>query len=167
MPQHTIRPVTDADRDAVIAIFNHYVTTGFAAYPDKPVPPPFFAMLREGVHAFPVAEAGGRVAGFGILRPFLPFSTFQRTATVTAFIAPEHRHRGYGTALLDTMEKEAEKRGVSVLLANISSKNDESFAFHSKHGFSVCGRMHGVGEKFGERFDVIWMQKDLARGRAV
>jgi hypothetical protein len=35
------------DRKPVIAIFNHYVTTGFAAYPDTPVPFGFFDLLRD------------------------------------------------------------------------------------------------------------------------
>jgi L-amino acid N-acyltransferase YncA len=38
----TIRAVEDRDRRPVIAIFNHYVSTGFAAYPDTPVPFWFF-----------------------------------------------------------------------------------------------------------------------------
>jgi hypothetical protein len=42
----TIRTAGDRDRKPVIAIFNHYVTTGFAAYPDMPVPFGFFDLLR-------------------------------------------------------------------------------------------------------------------------
>ncbi|OPY37045.1 MAG: Acetyltransferase (GNAT) family protein [Methanoregula sp. PtaU1.Bin051] len=166
MPETSIRPVTDGDREAVIGIFNHYVNTGFAAYPDKPVPPEFFSVIREGAHAFAVIESGGEILGFGILKPFLPFSTFARTATVSTFIAPASRHQGFGTILMETMIREARKKGVVMLLANISSKNPESLTFHKKHGFFECGRMYEVGIKFSELFDVIWMQKDLAPGPA-
>ncbi len=166
MPGTSIHPVTDADREAVIAIFNHYINTSFAAYPDKPVSPAFFAVLREGAHTFAVIEDDGEILGFGMLKPFLPFSTFSRTATVTTFIAPANRHQGYGTILMETMIREAKKRGIVMLLANISSKNTESLVFHKKHGFFECGRMHEVGTKFNELFDVVWMQKDLAPGPA-
>ncbi len=166
MPKPSIRPVTDADRDAVIGIFNHYVTTSFAAYPDKPVPPAFFATLRENAHAFGVIESEGEIIGFGILRPFLPFATFARSATVSMFIGPAHRHRGSGTMLMEAMIDAAKKRGIVMLLANISSNNTESLLFHEKQGFFECGRMYHVGIKFNEFFDIVWMQKDLASGPA-
>lgn len=162
MPVPLIRPVADTDRDAVIGIFNHYITTSFAAYPDKPVPPGFLSVLREGAYAFDVIEVEGEIVGFGILKPFLPFSTFARTATVTTFIDPAHRHQGYGTMLIETMIQAAKKRGIVMLLANISSKNTESMVFHKKYDFFECGRMYEVGMKFNELFDIVWMQKDLA-----
>ena len=70
---------------------------------------------------------------------------------------------GYGTVLLDAMTRAAKKKGITVLLANISSRNPESLAFHKKHGFTECGRLHNVGIKFNERFDVVWMEKELER----
>ena len=166
MPEPTIRPVADGDRDAVIGIFNHYITTSFAAYPDKPVPPAFFTTLKEGAYTFGVIESEGEIVGFGILRPFLPFATFAQTATVTTFIDPAHRHQGYGTKIMEALIQVAITKGIVMLLANISSKNSESLIFHKKSGFFECGRMYEVGFKFNELFDVVWMQKDLAPGVA-
>jgi len=166
MPEFSIRAVADSDKDAVIGIFNHYITTSFAAYPDKPVTPGFFPVLSQGAHAFDVIESEGEIVGFGILRPFLPFATFSRSATVTTFIDPGHRHQGYGTQLMDALVRAAKKRGITTLLANISSKNTESLIFYKKSGFFECGRMYRVGIKFNELFDVIWMQRDLVPGPA-
>jgi L-amino acid N-acyltransferase YncA len=42
MQGFVVRAAEDRDRKPVIAIFNHYVTTGFAAYRDTPVPFWFF-----------------------------------------------------------------------------------------------------------------------------
>jgi phosphinothricin acetyltransferase len=161
MPGTQVRPVSTADRDAIIEIFNHYVTTGFAAYPDKPVPQAFFETLREGAYAFPVIESEEELVGFGILRPFLPFTTFARTATVTTFVSPTYRHQKYGSIILRAMTDAAAGRRIVTLLANISSKNTESLKFHAKHGFFECGRMLRVGSKFNELFDIVWMQKNL------
>jgi L-amino acid N-acyltransferase YncA len=159
----SIRTVRDSDREQVIAIFNHYVTTGFAAYPDTPVPPGFFHLLRDGAHAFLVAERNGAVVGFCLLKPFLPFSTFSRTAMVSTFIDSAHRHSGCGSVLLEAVTREAQNKGIAVLLASISSRNPDSLAFHGHHGFCECGRLHGAGLKFGEPFDVVWMEKDVSR----
>ena len=163
MPSYTLREVQEQDREPVMEIFNHYVTTGFAAYPDHPLPLGFFDVLREGAHAFPVIDRDGDIVGIGLVKPFLPFFTFSHSATVSTFIAPAYRHMGYGTVLLDAMTHAAKKKGITVLLANISSRNPESLAFHKKHGFTECGRLHNVGIKFNERFDVVWMEKDLGR----
>ena len=166
MPARTIRPITDADREAVIGIFNHYITTGFAAYPDRPVPPAFFNALCGDAHACLAVDTDGEIAGFGLLKPFLPFTTFARSAMVSTFIAPASRDQGNGTLLMEVVIRTAKKKGIVMLLASISSKNTESIRFHKKHGFFECGRMYEVGEKFGELFDVVWMQKDLVPGPA-
>jgi L-amino acid N-acyltransferase YncA len=50
MPSYSLREVQEQDREPVMEIFNHYVTTGFAAYPDRPMPLGFFDVLRDGAH---------------------------------------------------------------------------------------------------------------------
>jgi len=47
------------------------------------------------------------------------------------------------------------------LVANMASKNAASILFHARHGFTEVGRLRNAGTKFGERFDVVWMQKEL------
>jgi L-amino acid N-acyltransferase YncA len=156
-----VRTAEERDREQIMLIFNHYVATGFAAYPDRPVPLAFFDRFRHEACAFYVAEQGGDVVGFSLLKPFLPFSTFAGTAVVSTFVDPSHRHVGLGSILLDAVTQAAAQNGITNLLANVSSKNSESMAFHKHHGFTECGRFHKAGLKFNERFDVVWMEKEL------
>jgi len=51
--------------------------------------------------------------------------------------------------------------GMTSLVANMASKNTASILFHTRHGFTEVGRLRNAGTKFGERFDVVWMQKEL------
>jgi L-amino acid N-acyltransferase YncA len=99
--------------------------------------------------------------GFGFMRAHHFADSFQRTAEVTYFILPENTRKGLGTAMLDLFVGEAKQRGIDSLLASISSRNEESIRFHLKNGFQECGRFIRVGRKFGEDFDVVWMQKQL------
>lgn len=154
-----IRAMQKNDRDAVMRIFSHYAATSFAAYPDGPVPPQFFPLLQEGVIAALVAEDEGGVAGFGLLKPFLPFPAFRKTGMLTYFLAPEATGRGLGSRLLERLTKDAKDKGMTMLVANMSSKNEASIRFHMHHGFFKAGNLAGVGEKFGEPFGVLWMQK--------
>ncbi|MHB9068679.1 MAG: GNAT family N-acetyltransferase, partial [Pirellulaceae bacterium] len=88
-------------------------------------------------------------------------STLSRTAEVTYFISPEFTKRGIGTALLKRLSDEAILRGIDLLVASISSKNEESIAFHRKNGFRECGRFERAGRKNEQDFDIVWMQRRL------
>ncbi len=156
-----IRETLDSDRDGVITVFNYFAATSYAAYPEIPVNERFFMFLREGTLAFFVLEHESRIVGFGLIKPLLPFPAFMGTGTLTYFILPEFTGKGLGSRLLERLTAEAKKMGMTSLVANMASKNTASILFHSHHGFTETGRLHNAGTKFGERFDVVWMQKEL------
>jgi L-amino acid N-acyltransferase YncA len=158
-------PMGEEHREAVVAIFNHYVANSFAAYPDAPVPLAFFDRMMEVAKGYcaVVAEGeDGQVMGYGMLRPYHFASTLKRTSELTYFLKHEYTHQGIGNALLAFLVSEAQKLGVDNLTASVSSLNPASIAFHIKNGFHECGRFRRVGTKFGQDFDVIWFQRHLA-----
>lgn len=158
----TIALVSKEDGDAVIDIFNHYVENSFAAYPEDPVPYEFFDFFvnMSGGYPFLVArDDEGNVMGFALLRPHSPMPVFSRTAEITCFIAPEHTGKGMGKAMQERLLHEAKEKNISSILAGISSLNSASLAFHKKCGFQECGRFQKIGRKWGQDFDVVWMQK--------
>ena len=164
MKHFTLEPMAECHGRAIIDIFNHYVTRSFAAYPDQPVPYEFFVIFQQMTQGYPAYVAvvdSGEVVGFGFLRPFHPASTLRRTAEVTYFISPDFTKQGIGTALLNCLIEDATSKGVDSLVASISSKNDESLAFHRKNGFRECGRFQQAGRKNGQDFDIVWMQRHL------
>jgi phosphinothricin acetyltransferase len=159
---YTIAPVSKEDADAVIGIFNYYVENSFAAFPEEPVPPQFFDLLVNMSAGYPflMAKDGeGTVLGFALLRPHNPMPVFSRTAEITCFISPEQIGKGIGSAMQDVLLHEAREKGISSILAGISSLNSASVAFHKKRGFLECGRFQKIGRKWGQDFDVVWMQK--------
>jgi L-amino acid N-acyltransferase YncA len=160
---HIIREAREADKGPIVGIFNHFVRTSFAAYPDREVGLDFFDSLRNMAQGLPflVVEVGPRVVGFGLMSRYHHSAAFHHTGVLTYFILPEYTRLGLGSALLGKLIHEAKARGMTVLLANGSSRNEQSLSFHRKHGFVECGRFKDIGAKFGERFDVVWMQKSL------
>lgn len=149
----------------VMAIFNYYVENGFSAFPETCLPEPFFQKFLEMTKGYPAfvmkTDDNPAVAGFCFLRPHSPFPVFRRTAEITCFLKPDSTGKGLGRAALEKLEVEAQNRGISYILAGISSRNEQSLIFHRKNGFYECGRFRNIGTKKGTAFDVIWMQKDL------
>jgi L-amino acid N-acyltransferase YncA len=165
MQDYSLRKVTDADREAVMDIFNYFVENGFAAYPDKKAGYETFdflrGMARDGIF-YVIEGPEGRVIGFGMLRHHQRAEAFNRSAEITYFVLPQHQGKNLGKLLLDSMSADAISLGVDTILANISSLNEQSLNFHRKHGFVQCGRFTRVGAKFGRDFDVVWMQKSVS-----
>lgn len=162
--EYTIRPMTKEDREPLIDIFNYYVENSFAAYPENKLPYQAFDMFLQIATSFPtgtIEDRNGTIVGFGMLRAHNPIPTFSQTAEATYFIHPDHTGRGLGKMLLASLEKGAVAKGITTILAHISSLNPNSLKFHQKNGFVECGRFRKVGKKKGRDFDTVWMQKML------
>lgn len=165
MSTYVFERPSPAHRDAVIAILNHYIEETTAAYREEAVGPEFFPALLEDSEAYPayaiVAEPGREVVGFCMLEPLMPISTFSEVAEVTYFLRPDRTGQGIGGLALARLESDAAARGITKLVANLSSENGGSLAFHLARGFREYGRLRGAGRKFGRRFDLVYLEKEL------
>lgn len=162
--QYTFHAIGADDRESIIDIFNYYVENTFAAYPERKVPYEFFNFILEASRGYPTVVAEdvcGNPAGFGLLRPYNPMPAFSHTAEISYFLRPELTGRGLGSLILERLEAAGKKREISCILAGISSFNEGSIRFHSRHGFTECGRFRNAGKKKGTFFDIVWMQKQI------
>lgn len=159
-----LEPLSPADRKPVIDIFNYYIENSFAAYPEHKVSYDFFDLLlkmSEGYPAVVIKDENREVVGFGMLRAYHPLPAFSKTAEISYFIKPEWIEKGLGKRILGHLIQKAGEKGITSILASISSLNKPSIRFHEKNGFMECGRFEKIGEKNGQAFDVIYMQKML------
>ncbi len=161
---YSLETMSDGHREPVIDIFNYYIRHSYAAFLSEPVDYGFFDHLRKlsrGYPALVVKDAAQQVVGFAFLRPHHTADSLRRAAEITYFILPAHTRQGLGCAILELFIEQAGSLGIDSLLAAISSRNEESLRFHLKNGFREVGRFAKVGRKFGEDFDVLWLQKSL------
>ena len=159
-----IRSVSTSDWDSIAAIFNHYVSKSFAAIHDQPIDESFFRSrhTKNPSYPFVVAEVRTQVVGFAYLAPFHPAPTMRHTAMITYFIHPQYVGRAIGAGFLERLLEVGIGSGITNFIAQVSSLNPGSIRFHLKHGFAECGRIGKVGVKFGESFDMVWLQKQPA-----
>jgi len=162
--EYRFEPLSEANRNGVVDVFNYFIENSFAAYREIKVGYDMFDKFRAATFGNPavaVKTEGGQVVGFAFMRPYHPAECFKRTAELTYFLLPEHTGKGLGSRILTDFEREAQKRGIDTLLASISSLNQQSIQFHLKHGFVECGRFREIGVKRGKTFDMVWMLKKL------
>ena len=163
-----IRPATEADLPAILAIYNDAVMNNTAIWIETPSDladrAAWLAARREA--GFPVLvaddkQAVGKVLGYGTFGQFRPYEGFRHTVEHSVYVSDEAQGRGIGKLLLAALITEARLRGKRVMVGAIDATNYVSLALHEHMGFEETGRMHGVGEKFGKRLDMVLVQLAL------
>ena len=88
------------------------------------------------------AEAWGIVGNDGALLACIeicPESWSNRLAVTELWVAPEMRHRGAGTALMDKAKEIARERNYRAIMLETQSCNTAAIAFYQKQGFRLIG----------------------------
>ena len=159
-----VRPATDADLDAVAAIYDHEVRTGYATFATEPPPRSVWedklASTHPGDH-FLVAEVDGAVVGFAYSGPFRDRGAYDRTREVTVYLDHAATGRGLGRLLYDDLLARMQAAGVRTALACIALPNDASEGLHRACGFERQGVLREVGRKLDRWIDVVWWQRML------
>lgn len=163
-PFYRIEAMTSEHRDGVIDVFNYFIENSFATFfterADYDLYQRFIAITRD-FPAVVITVPDGRVVGFAFMHRYHPAPALTRAAEITYFILPGHSGKKLGSTILSAFEKEAVEKGITQILAAITSLNPGSLSFHEKHGFKRCGHFREIGLKDGKEFDVIWMQKSI------
>jgi phosphinothricin acetyltransferase len=161
----TIRPATEADLAAILAIYNDAVTKTTAIWNEAPSTlegrGTWFSGRRSAGFPVLVAESEGAVLGYGSFGEFRPFEGYRHTVEHSVYVLDEAQGKGLGRMLLAALIAEARGMGKRVMIGAIDASNYASLALHENMGFEEAGRLPGVGEKFGKRLDLVLMQLTL------
>lgn len=164
-----VRAATEADADALAAIYGDAVLNGFGTFEEDPPSPAEMDARRRAVQdqglPYLVAEADGRVLGFAYASPFRPRAAYRYTLEDSVYVAPEAHGKGVGRAVLSAVIEACAALGVRQLMAVIGdSENAGSIGLHRAMGFEQTGVGKSVGFKHGRWVDIVHMQKPLNGG---
>jgi L-amino acid N-acyltransferase len=157
-----IRQAKPGDLQCINAIYNYYVAHSTCVWINKAISARERQAWYEehGQSKMPilVAEDAGRVVGWCSLGTFRAAYTAAGTLEDSIYVDHEFLGQGIGSRLLEALVGEARRSGVRSILANISADQTPSIRLHEKFGFQKVAHLRGVGQKFNQRFDAIYLQ---------
>ncbi len=163
-----VRPATDADMDAVCAIYAAEVRHGTASFELQP--PDAEAMrarrreLTKAGYPYLVAEVDAEVVGYAYAGPWRARPAYRFTVEDSVYTAAAMRRRGVADALLGALIQAAAQKNFRRMIAIITLDADRdppSRRLHRKHGFTEAGTLSHVGRKHGRNLDTLLMQRAL------
>lgn len=162
-----IRRASKQDNEAIVAIYNHYVTETPITFDIEPFSvesrrPCFEAFADGGRHQLFVAEADGAVAGYAASHPFRAKAAYDTSIETTIYLDPKMAGRGLGSELYEVLFEALAGADIHRALAGITTGNPASVALHQRFGFRSIGLMTGVGRKFDRYWDVECFEKQLS-----
>ena len=158
------RKATLSDLDAITGIYNEAILTTTATFDTEP------KSIRERLqwfqshderHPIWAAELDGIVVGWISLSKWSERQAYQETGETSFYVKSEYRGKGIGSALMQTLIREAQRLHYHTIIARIAGESDVSLHVHMKYNFVQIGILKEVGRKFGKLLDVHILQKML------
>jgi phosphinothricin acetyltransferase len=155
------RLATVADAEEINAIYNYYVRTSAATFQvDDETTEERVEELRTrpGNQPVVVLEVDRAIVGWGALSPFRSRCAYRDTIELTAYVRHDcHRH-GYGRDIVQDLVQRARLLGYHTIVAASCEESIGMIRLLGSLDFRVTGRLREVGNKFGRRLDVVYLQ---------
>ena len=155
-----IRPMTDADWQAVRAIYEEGLATGQASF-ETQAPTWEWWNAAHHHHSRFVACDDGEVIGWVAMAPVSARACYAGVAEVSIYVAGRYRGSGVGKRLLQEVIASSEQNGIWTLHASTFPENTGSLKLQEACGF----RRVGVREKIAKHHGV-WRDTVLTERRS-
>ena len=153
-----IRELRAADWPAVEAIYADGIATGDATFETGTPSWDEFDTGRLPGHRL-VAVEHGRVVGWAALSPTSARACYAGVVEHSVYVDREHRGRGFGRRLLETLVAGADDAGLWTIQTSVFPENAASLALHQRLGFRVVGRRERIARHNGTWRDTILLER--------
>jgi L-amino acid N-acyltransferase YncA len=164
----TVRPSTEEDVAAMIAIYSYHIQHGLGDYPSEPPAQDDIKRRRKSMlkRHLPhlVADRAGQVVGYAYAVPFRKRPAYRYAVKHSIYVHKDHLHSGVGRQLLPALIEACTQSGYRQMISYIDSANAASLNLHESFNFERVGLLRSVGFKFGQWTDTVMMQRALGPG---
>jgi L-amino acid N-acyltransferase YncA len=163
-----VRPSTENDVAAMIAIYTHHITRGLGEVDIEPTQADDIKRRRKNMlrRRLPhlAAERDGAIVGYAYAVPFRKRPAYRYAVKHSIYVHPGHVGTGIGRQLLPALIEACASVGYRQMFAYIDADNVASLSLHEAHGFRRAGLLQGVGFKYGKWADSVLMQRAIGAG---
>jgi L-amino acid N-acyltransferase YncA len=161
----------DAHAVAILAIFNDAIVNSTALYDYVPRPPEsmvgwFQTKQAKNFPVIGVESDAGELLGFASYGSFRAWPAYKYTVENGIYIHRDHRGKGLGRFLMNSLIERARSQDYHVIVAGIDMENGPSIALHKSLGFVHSGTIRHAGFKFNRWLDLGFFQLQLDTPRA-
>lgn len=166
-----IEYVNPSDAKSLLEIYAPYVkNTAITFEYEVPSVEEFTQRIINISQKYPYIKAvddDGKIAGYAYAGTFKGRRAYDWSVETTVYVRKDGRRQGTGRLLYEELERLLKKIGITNMNACITCpqnddseiSNRDSMRFHEKMGFTLVGTFHFSGYKFGQWFNMIWMEK--------
>ena len=162
----SIRTATEADADAIVAIYNEGIADRVATFETRLRDAGDVAVwLTDGLPFLVATGEDGAVVGFARVAPYSDRCVYAGVGEHGVYVARAARGQAVGRRLLEALAVAAERAGIYKLTSRVFSDNGASRAAHLAAGFEEVGVQRRHGRLDGEWKDCVLVE--LLLGDAV
>ena len=164
-----IRNVTLEDVDSLLGIYSYYVeNTAISFEFVTPTKEEFSNRIINITKKYPylVAVEDEVLVGYAYATSLKQRQAYDHCVETTVYVDKDHKHKGIGKALYEHLERQLSSIGITNLYACVAVCDEEdeyltnnSWRFHEHMGYKLAGRFHSCGHKFGNNYDIAWLEK--------
>lgn len=173
----TIRQATTTDAKRLLEIYSYYVKNTAVSFElDVPSLQEFTTRIETITQKYPyfVAEKDGTVIGYAYANQFKTRAAYSHCVELSIYIEETSHKQGIGKLLYNELENHLQRMGIKNLYAGVAfpCKKDgiiqcdkylttSSYDFHKHLGFTEVAHLNKCGIKFGNTYDLVYMEKLL------
>lgn len=159
-----IRLATLEDAQAILSIYEPYITNTAITYETEVVPLEAFKERMKRIQSkFPwlIYESDGIILGYAYASTYRERAAYAWDCECSVYVAEEAHRRGIATKLYNEMFDRLKAQGYYNVYAFIDYPHDSSVELHRKFGFREVGIFYKTGYKMGKWRDLMVMELAL------
>ncbi|MGH3712962.1 MAG: GNAT family N-acetyltransferase [Micromonosporaceae bacterium] len=161
----TIKPLTAAYADAVLAIYQAGLDSGDASFETQAPRWPEWDAARLPDHRYVALDTDGTVLGWVAVSPVSSRCVYAGVVEHSVYVDPAARGRGVGMMLLRRLIESTEAAGIWTIQSGVFGENAASLALHQRAGFRIVGVRERIGRHHGRWRDVVQLERRSPRVR--
>ncbi len=166
-----IREVRTDDAKDILYIYSYYVkNTAISFEISIPTINEFENRIEKISKDYPyiVYEENNRILGYAYAYKLGEREAYKISASLSIYVDKDSKKKGIGKKLYNEIEKRLKDMGIKNLYSLVvfppcktKYLDTNSYDFHRHLGFTEVGHLNKCGMKFGEYFDIVYMEKIL------